>query len=107
MLFYLTCCNNRSTVQGFVLQILDGITRLANTYIRLCRAGSVLFQDCGIKFFCDPKRKPHTVVDFPVTKQMLFSKSDTSIDVNQQIRSLSNFMEDCLEDWLQYVNRNR
>ena len=86
---------------------MDGITRLAATYIKLCHAGSVLFQDCNIKFMCNPNKKPHTVVDFPLAKGMLFSTLATEMDVNHQIRSLSNFMEQCLDEWLQYVNKNR
>ena len=75
--------------------------------MKLCHAGSVLFQDCNIKFFCNPNKKPHTVVDFPLAEGMLFSKLSTEMDVNQQIHSLSRFLECCLEEWIQYVNRNR
>ena len=56
---------------------------------------------------CNPNKKPHTVVDFPLAKGMLFSTLATEMDVNHQIRSLSNFMEQCLDEWLQYVNKNR
>ncbi len=75
--------------------------------MKVCQAGSVLFQDWTVKFHCDPKRtKAHTIVNFPLSKGML-SNSAADFDVSQQIQSLCKFMEECLEQWLDYVNKNR
>ena len=78
--------------------------RLANLYIKMCAAGSVLFQDWSVYLNCDKTAKCHTQVNFGLARGTLTSKKGSMIG---QMHSLSDFMEKCYMDWQKYLEEKR
>ena len=54
------------THKACILQIFDSVTRLSKEYLKLCKAGCVLFNDWTAEFLCspDPKRPVCATLEF-------------------------------------------
>ena len=46
------------------MQILDGVTRLASVYLKICAAGCTLFQHFRAVFYCCPTKRQCARVEF-------------------------------------------
>ncbi len=88
-------------------QILDGISRLAHLFIKICSAGSVLFKNFRATFYCKPGRKVNATVDFGLSDLKLQGHTDAQTDVNEQIRNVCQFFQECLQQWLNHINDQR
>ncbi|XP_064641333.1 E3 ubiquitin-protein ligase rnf213-alpha-like isoform X2 [Lineus longissimus] len=86
-------------------EIFEGVTRLAKAYIRICSAGNILFQDWVSTLFCNLTTKNNIRVDFHLEKGILMEKNQGQL--TQQIHNLADFMESCLQDWQEYLVRQR
>ncbi|XP_070579265.1 E3 ubiquitin-protein ligase rnf213-alpha-like [Ptychodera flava] len=92
----------RGEVERFT-ETLAGITRLATAYIKLCAAGNVLFSKWTAVIYCQESKKVSVVVDFGIGENTLLGLDPVYV----QLQKLCNFMEDCLEEWLVYVEEKR
>ncbi|XP_006820780.1 E3 ubiquitin-protein ligase rnf213-alpha-like, partial [Saccoglossus kowalevskii] len=92
----------RDAVERFT-EILSGIVQLADLYIKLCAAGNVLFSEWKALIYCG-KRKVSVMVDFGFgdSQDLMGTK-----DVIVQLDELCHFMENCLKEWLEYVEEKR
>ena len=90
-------------------QILDGVTRLGSLYIRICNAGCCLFHHWKAIFYCDPNKKMLAQVKFGKEGQHIFGgwKKGAKNGVSGYINDLCMFMEDCLNEWLEHIARQR
>ena len=61
------------------VQILDGVTRLASVYSKICAAGCTLFQNFRAVFYCDPTN--------PVCMRMEFSKDAKYSMLGRNVRA--------------------
>ncbi|XP_064641334.1 E3 ubiquitin-protein ligase rnf213-alpha-like isoform X1 [Lineus longissimus] len=86
-------------------EIFEGVTRLAKAYIRICSAGNILFQDWVSTLICKLTTKNNIRVDFHLKKGILMEKNQGQL--TQQIHNLADFMESCLQDWQEYLVRQR
>ena len=87
--------------------MLDGVTRLANIYIKICASGSILFRDWVSSFYCEPNRKVNAVIDFGLSKQMLHGLSEHRPTVALQIHAVCEFFDECYTDWRHYIEVQR
>lgn len=92
---------------SFVLQLLDGVTRLGKVYIKLCSAGSIIFKKWAVRFHCDASKKVHTEVDFGLSSSILKGSREMKVNVTAQIKELCKFLEDCLKKWTSEINEKR
>ena len=83
--------------------MLDGVTRLANIYIKICASGSILFRDWESTFYCEPKRAVNAVIDFGLSDQMLHGLSKHQPTVALQIQAVCEFFDECYSDWLHHI----
>ena len=90
-----------------VFQIYDGITRLANTYVKICAAGSILFQQWKSTFYCEPDRAVCTMIDLGLSDRKLQGLARPGLDVCGHIQNTSHFLDQCLEDWLEHIKTQR
>ncbi|KAI0241298.1 E3 ubiquitin-protein ligase [Lamellibrachia satsuma] len=88
-------------------EVLDGVTRLANVYIKICASGSILFRQWVSSFFCEPGRKFNATVDFGLSDQMLQGLSQDCPTVAKQIQAMCEFLEECYTDWLKHIELQR
>ncbi len=88
----------------YYLQTLEAVTRLAAIYIKMCAAGSVLFQDWKVVLSCSKTARFHTEVDFGVAENWLRSNEETLVN---QTHLLADFMENCHKDWLEHLGDKR
>ncbi|XP_013380377.1 uncharacterized protein LOC106151587 [Lingula anatina] len=100
--------HSKAEVDKFV-EVFDAIGRLAKAYLKICAAGSVLFNDWTSKFFCDLTKPWSTIISFGLAEQELRGKPDRLQEegLSTQIRELCEFMENCYEDWLKYIEKQR
>ena len=94
-------------MSGICFQILDGTSRLANLFIKICSAGSVLFKNFKAIFYCEPGRKVNATVDFGLSELKLHGHTDVLTDVSEQIRNVCDFFQDCLQQWLHHIDTQR
>ena len=87
--------------------MLDGVTRLANIYIKICASGSILFRDWVSSFYCEPNRKVNAVIDFGLSKQMLHGLSEHRPSVALQIHAVCEFFDECYTDWMHHIEVQR
>lgn len=88
---------------------MDSAVRLSHVYIKLVTAGCVLFSDWQARFLCDKTRKACAFIQFGHGKSCLELKGrrNEEEDVSTVIPRLANFMEKCLESWLEYIDKTR
>ncbi len=96
------CC-----ISEIYFQILDGTSRLASLFIKICSAGSVLFKNFRAVFYCEPGRKVNATVDFGLSALKLQGHADPLTDVSEQIRNVCEFFQDCLQEWLHHIDVQR
>jgi len=98
----------KKDVERFV-EILDGVTRLGNVYIKICNAGCTLFQNWRAHFYCDPMRPVFAHVEFSGdgTRVINGKNSEVRGGVVDHILILCEFMEDCLKEWLTHISDQR
>ena len=85
--------------------MFDGVTRLGNSYLKMCSAGSILFKDLNFIFYCDTTRKVNTVVNFGHSTKM--DKFRRNGDVGDEVQQMCNFMDDCYQEWLHHISVKR
>ncbi|KAL5009497.1 hypothetical protein ScPMuIL_011802, partial [Solemya velum] len=86
----------------------DGITRLCKVYIKLLSSGCVLFKNWKATFLCDPKRPVCMFIEFGNAEEKAILKGHRGgEELCTLIPSLAKFMEDCLQSWLEYIDRKR
>lgn len=86
----------------------DGITRLGKVYTKLIASGCVLFENCQAKFLCDPARSVCVFIDFGQGDQRQTLKGHhEEEDLSLIIPKLAKFMEECLQAWMEYIERKR
>ena len=91
-------------------QIYEGITRLANAYVKICAAGSILFEKWKCLFYCDPGRPVVVNIDIQglnKTQQLVGEAVEGLDDVSDHIIELCQFMEECLNEWTKDINGKR
>ncbi|KAI0227837.1 hypothetical protein LSAT2_021672 [Lamellibrachia satsuma] len=88
-------------------RVLDGVTRLANIYIKICASGSILFRDWVSTFYCEPGRKVNAVIDFGLSNQMLRGFSEHRPTVALQIHAVCEFFDECYTDWMHHIEVQR
>ena len=83
--------------------------RLAESYIRVCISGNVLFNQWKVTLYCDPERSVNAVVDFGLLEQKKLKGqgAKNASDLSHQLRDLCEFMERCYGDWLTYISEKR
>nr|XP_022293483.1 E3 ubiquitin-protein ligase rnf213-alpha-like isoform X1 [Crassostrea virginica] len=102
----------KDDVERFTI-VYDAVVRLCNVYIKLVSAGCVLFTNWQAKFLCDPTctRKVCAFIKFGsgdgCTQLKGRRDEEGEEDVSTIIPRLAKFMETCLEEWLQYIDRKR
>ncbi len=96
--------SQQSDTQHSCFQILEAVTRLATIYIKMCAAGSVLFQDWKVDLNCSETAKFHTIVDFGVAESKLPSNKGSVV---AQTHSLADFMQVCHSDWQRHLEEKR
>ncbi|XP_046556283.1 E3 ubiquitin-protein ligase rnf213-alpha-like [Haliotis rubra] len=88
--------------------VLDGIVRLAKTYIRLCIDGCVLFNCWKGKFLCGDERNVCTFLEFGEGENLETLKGHRGKeDVDVFIQALANEFEDFHDEWMNYVSDKR
>ncbi|XP_067673877.1 E3 ubiquitin-protein ligase rnf213-alpha-like [Haliotis asinina] len=88
--------------------VLDGIVRLARTYIRLCIDGCVLFNCWKGKFLCGDERNVCTFLEFGEGENLETLKGHRGKeDVDVFIHSLANEFEEFHDEWMNYVSEKR
>ncbi|XP_077980164.1 E3 ubiquitin-protein ligase rnf213-alpha-like [Glandiceps talaboti] len=92
----------REEVERFT-ETLSGVTRLATAYLKLCAAGNVLFSKWKAIIYCEQGKKVSVLVDFGIGQNTLQGTDPVYI----QLQKLCNFMEDVLQEWLDYVEEKR
>ncbi|XP_077980162.1 E3 ubiquitin-protein ligase rnf213-alpha-like [Glandiceps talaboti] len=90
-------------VERFI-EIFSTVTRLGTAYIKLHAAGLVLFYDWKAFIYCQPGKKVSVSIDFGIGTQHDMKGFD---EVGTQLRKLCDFMEECLCEWLEYVEEKR
>ncbi|XP_062573652.1 E3 ubiquitin-protein ligase rnf213-alpha-like, partial [Saccostrea cucullata] len=99
--------HGKDEVERFIM-ILDSAIRLSRVYISLLAAGCVLFTNWKATFFCDPRCHVCAIIQFENAEQgQQRGRRNQKEDVSTVIPKLANFMEKCLEDWLQYIAEKR
>ncbi|XP_071112725.1 E3 ubiquitin-protein ligase rnf213-alpha-like isoform X2 [Haliotis cracherodii] len=94
-------------VDHFIM-VLDGIVRLAKTYIRLCTDGCVLFNCWKGKFLCADDRKACTFLEFGQGDNLETLKGHRGKEgVEVFIHALANEFEDFHDEWMNYVSDKR
>ncbi|XP_052218272.1 E3 ubiquitin-protein ligase rnf213-alpha-like [Dreissena polymorpha] len=98
-------------VEMFTL-IFDSVSRVGNVYQKLCESGCVLFYNFKAEFMCNT-----TWSSRPVCVKIEFSdRNDTLILKGRQsekeslkeiIPEIVKYMENCLQEWLQYIKSKR
>ncbi|XP_071112375.1 E3 ubiquitin-protein ligase rnf213-alpha-like [Haliotis cracherodii] len=97
----------KDDVDHFIM-VLDGIVRLAKTYIRLCTDGCVLFNCWKGKFFCGDERKACTILEFGEGDNLETLKGHRGKEgVEVFIHALANEFEDFHDEWMNYVSNRR
>ncbi|XP_061169274.1 E3 ubiquitin-protein ligase rnf213-alpha-like [Saccostrea echinata] len=98
----------RDDVERFTI-VYDAIVRLCNVYIKLVSSGCVLFTNWQARFLCDPERKVCAFVKFGSGEGCIQLKGRRSEDddVSTVIPKLAKFMENCLDEWLKYIEQKR
>ena len=92
------------------LKIFDGITRLGNLYIRICKAGCTLFQNWKAIFYCNPEKRRkcvHVVFGNDGNHKLFGDKSEVETGIVGHILTMCDFLEDCLKEWLQHIEVQR
>lgn len=89
--------------------MFDAIVRLCNVYIKLVSSGCVLFTNWQARFLCDPDRKVCAFIKFGSGDgcTQLKGRINEGDDISTIIPKLANFMEECLEEWLKYIDHKR
>ena len=85
--------------------MFDGVTRLGNSYLKMCSAGSILFKDLNFIFHCCTTSKVNTVVNFSFSTKM--EKFCNNEDVAEEVQKMCAFMDDCYQDWLHHISIKR
>lgn len=85
------------------------MVRLCNVYIKLVQSGCVLFTNWQARFLCDPRRPVCAFIKFGVGKEctQLKGRRNDADDVTTIMPEIAKFMEDCLEEWLNYIDARR
>ena len=83
--------------------MFDGVTRLANSYLNIGNAGSILFRDLTFTFYCDKYKNNTTVVNIGDS----FRKDSLCENVEDEIMEMSKFMESCYEEWTDHISSKR
>ncbi|XP_052083737.1 E3 ubiquitin-protein ligase rnf213-alpha-like [Mytilus californianus] len=90
--------------------ILDAVVRLSNVYIKLISNGCVLFAKWHATFICDENRPVCAFLTFGQGSDAQTLKGQTGStdnDVGFIIQKTANFLEECNERWLSYINEKR
>ncbi|XP_061169142.1 E3 ubiquitin-protein ligase RNF213-like [Saccostrea echinata] len=89
--------------------ILDSVVRLSNVYIKLVESGCVLFTNWQARFLCDPGRAVCAFITFGTGKEckQLKGRRNEEDDVITIMPEIAKFMENCLEEWLCYLDEKR
>ncbi|XP_048239631.1 E3 ubiquitin-protein ligase rnf213-alpha-like [Haliotis rufescens] len=94
-------------VDHFIM-VLDGIVRLAKTYIRLCTDGCVLFNCWKGKFLCGEDTKVCTFLEFGQGDNLETLKGHRGVEgVGGFIHALANEFEVFHDEWMNYVSNRR
>ncbi|XP_077867698.1 E3 ubiquitin-protein ligase rnf213-alpha-like [Saccoglossus kowalevskii] len=93
----------RDEVERFT-EILSGVIRLATAYLKLCAAGNVLFSEWKAIVYCKYKKKVSVMVRFGIDGSHDLKGTR---EVTTELDKLCSFMENCLKEWLEYVEEKR
>jgi hypothetical protein len=92
----------------YFLEIFDGITRLAELYLKLLRNGCILFNKFEAVVYCDilndreKMSKPVSTITFHVDLNN-HEINDLNSTSKQSLVDLCSFMENCFTLWQEYV----
>ena len=87
--------------------MFDGIIKLGNTFVKLCEAGSILFTDWKAMFFCNKDKRFCVQLDFQLVNKKLIGYPAPGLDVIKHIDDMCSYMENCLNDWINYIKKQR
>lgn len=91
-------------------QVFDALIRLCTAYIKLAASGCVLFSNWQTQLLCDPSRPICAFIKFGSGSRCIEVKAQrhrSDITCSTIISRLAKFMDMCLEQWLNYIDRKR
>lgn len=96
-------------------QIFDNVTRLGKVFIQLHASGCILFKLWTFEFHCNPnagssvmiRTHEESVVKGANFPQHMAESEDSQSNVNDYIRGIADFMENCYEEWIKYIKEKR
>ncbi len=72
----------------------------------MCAAGSILFKDWNMQFFCENENPKCLMMDFGLVKSKLVGLRKEINDI-AHLHQICQFMDSCLDDWQQYISSQR
>ena len=92
----------------YFLEIFDGITRLADLYLKLIRNGCILFNKFEAIVYCDFQNERHQSTKMSVCSISFQVGEHNKLDdlnstTKQSLADLCSFLENCLKLWQEYV----
>ena len=80
------------------------ITRLARIYLKICDAGCMLFRCWKAVFYFDKSLTFSANITFGESSRPICGSTD---DVLEQINEMCTFLQECLDAWVQHVDKQR
>jgi hypothetical protein len=91
----------------FFLEIFDGITRLADLYLKLIRHGCILFNKFEAIVYCDLKNERQksgkSVCSISFQSEDSFKIEDLNSTTQQSLTDLCSLLDNCFKLWQEYV----